>query len=264
MVRWKSRRLRFRFPPCCMAWTRCRMLSSAWAAGRTAAPRWRWPSSASVPRNSMSRPLRCCGALRRWSRGAPRRRGVPAGCGSCRTGRGRRLHRIPRRRLRAMRRKSRPHREKAAPAASSAELPGTLSHWRPGRRSLRIVKNYSATISAAFTGSSAYVSGDYVQIDGAARGSVSCSWLGWRKSSQRGKMRDASRQVHRKVYKLGPYKPAAPEEEQQEDPLLRLADRARDAGIEVTGAGRPGGALRRRAAGAAILTEDDHKIQEVV
>ena len=93
------------------------------------------------------------------------------------------------------------------------------------------MKNYSATISAAFTGSSAYVSGDYVLID--APREVAFELL--RKSSQRGKMRDAIQQVTGKVYKLGPYKPAAPEEEQQEDPLLRLADRARDAGIEVTG-----------------------------
>ena len=121
--------------------------------------------------------------------------------------------------------------EKAAPAASSAELARNAVPLEAWPEILRIVKNYSATISAAFTGSSAYVSGDYVLID--APREMAFELL--RKSSQRGKMRDAIQQVTGKVYKLGPYKPAAPGEEQQEDPLLRLADRARDAGIEVTG-----------------------------
>ena len=121
--------------------------------------------------------------------------------------------------------------EKAAPAASSAELARNAVPLEAWPEILRIVKNYSATISAAFTGSSAYVSGDYVLID--APREMAFELL--RKSSQRGKMRDAIQQVTGKVYKLGPYKPAAPGEEQQEDPLLRLADRARDADIEVTG-----------------------------
>lgn len=54
-----------------------------------------------------------------------------------------------------------------------------------------------------------------------------------RKSSQRDKMRDAIQQVTGRVYKLGPYKNKA-EEEQKADPLAELAGLARDAGIEVT------------------------------
>ena len=64
------------------------------------------------------------------------------------------------------------------------------------------MKGYSATISAAFTGSSAYVSGDYVLID--APREMAFELL--RKSSQRGKMRDAIQQVTGRVYKLGPYR----------------------------------------------------------
>ena len=77
--------------------------------------------------------------------------------------------------------------EKAAPAASSAELARNAVPLEAWPEILRIVKNYSATISAAFTGSSAYVSGDYVLID--APREVAFELL--RKSSQRGKMRDA-------------------------------------------------------------------------
>ena len=143
----------------------------------------------------------------------------------------RRPHRIPRRRQRAVRRKRRPHRKRLRPPLPRRSWPGNAVPLEAWPEILRIVKNYSATISAAFTGSSAYVSGDYVLID--APREMAFELL--RKSSQRGKMRDAIQQVTGKVYKLGPYKPAAPGEEQQEDPLLRLADRARDAGIEVTG-----------------------------
>ena len=72
--------------------------------------------------------------------------------------------------------------EKAAPAASSAELARNAVPLEAWPEILRIVKNYSATISAAFTGSSAYVSGDYVLID--APREVAFELLP--KSSQRG------------------------------------------------------------------------------
>ena len=92
------------------------------------------------------------------------------------------------------------------------------------------MKGYSATISAAFTGSSAYVSGDYVLID--APREMAFELL--RKSSQRGKMRDAIEQVTGRVYKLGPYRRPEKQEAEAEDPLLRLTGMAREAGIPVT------------------------------
>ena len=95
---------------------------------------------------------------------------------------------------------------------------------------LQIMKGYSATISAAFTGSSAYVSGDYVLID--APREMAFELL--RKSSQRGKMRDAIEQVTGRVYKLGPYRRPEKQEAEAEDPLLRLTGMAREAGIPVT------------------------------
>lgn len=118
----------------------------------------------------------------------------------------------------------------SAVSASMAELTKNAVPLDSWPEILQIMKGYSATISAAFTGSSAYVSGDYVLID--APREMAFELL--RKSSQRGKMRDAIQQVTGRVYKLGPYRRSGEQEAQQEDPLLQLAGRAREAGIEVT------------------------------
>ena len=93
---------------------------------------------------------------------------------------------------------------------------------------LRILKEYSVAISAAFTGSSAYVNGDYVLID-----AKEMAFELLRKSSQRDKMREAIQQVTGRVYKLGPYR-AKKQEEAEVDPLLKLAGEAEEAGIPVT------------------------------
>lgn len=93
---------------------------------------------------------------------------------------------------------------------------------------LRILKEYSVAISAAFTGSSAYVNGDYVLID-----AKEMAFELLRKSAQRDKMREAIQQVTGRVYKLGPYR-ARKEEEAEVDPLLKLAGEAEEAGIPVT------------------------------
>ena len=93
---------------------------------------------------------------------------------------------------------------------------------------LRILKEYSVAISAAFTGSSAYVNGDYVLID-----AKEMAFELLRKSAQRDKKREAIQQVTGRVYKLGPYR-ARKEEEAEVDPLLKLAGEAEEAGIPVT------------------------------
>lgn len=92
---------------------------------------------------------------------------------------------------------------------------------------LSALKKYSQTISAAFSGSSAYVSGDYILID--AEKEVAFEML--RKSSQREKMREAIKSVTGRFYKLGPYKKS---EEKSEDPLDKLVQEVKDAGIDVT------------------------------
>ena len=68
---------------------------------------------------------------------------------------------------------------------------------------LQILGGYSKAIATAFTGTNAFVSGDYVLID-APSDSMVFELL--RKSSQREQMREAIRQATGKVYKLGPYR----------------------------------------------------------
>jgi DNA polymerase-3 subunit gamma/tau len=92
---------------------------------------------------------------------------------------------------------------------------------------LQLLRDYSQSIAAAFAGSTAYVSGDYVLIE-----AKDMAFELLRKSSQRSKMRDAIQQVTGRIYKLGPYKDKA-EAEEKTDPLAELAGLARDAGIEV-------------------------------
>ncbi len=91
---------------------------------------------------------------------------------------------------------------------------------------LQELRGYSQSIAAAFTGSAAYVSGDYVLID-----AKDMAFELLRRSSQRDKMRDAIRQVTGRVYKLGPYKKQ--EKKEENDPLTELAGLAEEAGIEV-------------------------------
>ena len=83
-------------------------------------------------------------------------------------------------------------------------------------------------MSAAFTGSSAYVNGSYMLIE--AKNSMAFELL--RKEENRQNMRDVIRQVTGRDFKLGPYK--RPQiEEVNDDPLERLAKQAEQAGIEV-------------------------------
>ena len=93
---------------------------------------------------------------------------------------------------------------------------------------LQIVKSFSPSVSAAFNGSTAYVSGGYVLID--APNQFAFQLL--RKPEQRAHMRDAIRQITGKSYRLGPYRKPEPQKE-GEDPLLRLAHDAEEEGIEV-------------------------------
>ena len=94
---------------------------------------------------------------------------------------------------------------------------------------LQIMRSYSQSIAAAFHGSSAYISGNYVLIDAPQK--IAFELL--RRPSQRDRMRDAIRQVTGKVYNLGPYKPAGENKTEEQDPLDALKEQAKQAGIEV-------------------------------
>lgn len=95
---------------------------------------------------------------------------------------------------------------------------------------LQILGGYSKAIATAFTGTNAFVSGDYVLID-APSDSMAFELL--RKSSQREQMREAIRQATGKVYKLGPYRKKENNPTVNSDPLKQLAEQAEQAGIDV-------------------------------
>ncbi len=96
---------------------------------------------------------------------------------------------------------------------------------------IAIMKNYSHSVAAAFQGSAAYVSGEYMLIEAPQ---IAFDLL--KRASQRDKMREAIQQVTGCVYKLGPYKPptASPDRaEKPENTLDQFIRDMRDAGVEI-------------------------------
>ena len=93
---------------------------------------------------------------------------------------------------------------------------------------LQTVKTLAPSVSAAFGGSTAYVSGGYILID--APNAIAFQLL--RRQEQRDKIRQAILSVTGRSYRLGPYR--KPEkEEKTADPLAQLARDAEQEGIEV-------------------------------
>ena len=95
---------------------------------------------------------------------------------------------------------------------------------------LNTLKTYSRSIAAAFSGSTAYISGGFVLID--APNDMAFELL--RKSAGRDKMRIAIKEVTGKTYRLGPYKSSMSKKDGVEDPLNELIKRAEDSGISLT------------------------------
>lgn len=114
-----------------------------------------------------------------------------------------------------------------ASAADPAALSKDAERFLQWPEILDIMKTSSNSVAAAFSGSSAFVNGVYMLIKAPQ---IAFELL--KRPSQRDKMRDAIRQVTGRTYKLGPYKEE--EEQQEEDPLTVLEQRAREAGIPVT------------------------------
>lgn len=91
------------------------------------------------------------------------------------------------------------------------------------------LKRYSRAIAAAFEGSNAYISGDYLLIE--TDQEIAFQLL--KKSSQRDNIRKAVSEITGKTYKLGPYK--KPEkEEKKDDVLAQFIENLKDSGINVT------------------------------
>lgn len=101
-------------------------------------------------------------------------------------------------------------------------------NWKEVVENLR---KYSKTISAAFDGTKAYVSGRYILIDSPS--DIPFQLL--KQSSQREKIREAVLEITGAIYSLGPYRP--PEKkirEEKEDPMEKLTENFKSLGIEVT------------------------------
>ncbi len=91
------------------------------------------------------------------------------------------------------------------------------------------LKRYSRAISAAFEGSNAYVSGDYLLIE--TDQEIAFQLL--KKSAQRDNIRKAVSEVTGRTYKLGPYKKPVVEDK-EDDVLNQFISNLQDSGINVT------------------------------
>lgn len=93
------------------------------------------------------------------------------------------------------------------------------------------LKKYSKTISSAFDGTKAYVSGRYILIDSPS--DIPFQLL--KQSSQREKIREAVMEITGATYSLGPYRPPERKiQEEKEDPMEKLTEDFKNLGIEVT------------------------------
>jgi len=93
---------------------------------------------------------------------------------------------------------------------------------------LNKIKEYSRATASAFTNSAAYISGEYMLIEGS---DLAFELL--RKGSNKDKVREAIFSVTGRNYRLGPYKNVKTEAKAEEDPIDMLVKRAKDAGIPV-------------------------------
>ncbi len=91
---------------------------------------------------------------------------------------------------------------------------------------LQAIRDTTKSVAMAFSGSTAYISGDYMLIDAP---DIAFDLL--KRPEQRKRIRDVIRQVTGRAYNLGPYRKRDPKE--SIDPLEELTLRAKNAGIEV-------------------------------
>ena len=90
------------------------------------------------------------------------------------------------------------------------------------------IKDYSRSTASAFSESAAYISGDYMLIEGS---DLAFELL--RKGSNKDKVREAIFTVTGRNYRLGPYRGSKGEAKEEENPIDALLRKARDAGIPV-------------------------------
>lgn len=92
------------------------------------------------------------------------------------------------------------------------------------------LRKYSKTISSAFDGTKAYVSGRYILIDSPT--DIPFQLL--KQSSQREKIREAVQEITGATYSLGPYRPPERKiQEEKSDPIEKLTEDFKNLGIKV-------------------------------
>ncbi len=115
---------------------------------------------------------------------------------------------------------------KPAPTVDIRALSAEAQRFRDWPEILQVIKNSTKSVAMAFSGSSAYINGDYMLIDAPE---IAFELL--KRPEQRERMREAIRHVTGRTYRLGPYRKEAAAEES--DPLEELARRAAESGIAL-------------------------------
>lgn len=123
--------------------------------------------------------------------------------------------------------KSVPQAAKSVPPVDIEALSAGAQRFLDWPEILQVIKNTTKSVAMAFSGSSAYINGDFMLID-----APELAFELLKRPEQRERMREAIRHVTGRTYRLGPYRsPEAGKEE--EDPLEELTRRAQDSGIEI-------------------------------
>ena len=119
----------------------------------------------------------------------------------------------------------------AKPAPTANDYEALYRNAKPFPQWVEVIENLkpiSRAIAAAFVGSAAYESGNYLLID--VDNSVAFDLL--RKGQNRQEIRDIIQNLTGKVYKLGPYRP--PEQQQEKtDPMQTFKQALADSGVTV-------------------------------
>lgn len=110
---------------------------------------------------------------------------------------------------------------------SSEELSEGAQRFLDWPEILQVIKSSTKSVAMAFSGSSAYINGDYMLIEAPE---IAFELL--KRPEQRKRMREAIHHVTGRVYKLGPYRnPKA--QKDAADPLEEFERRARELGIDI-------------------------------
>ena len=116
---------------------------------------------------------------------------------------------------------------------SSVNLDELYDNAVPFTRWVEVVdslKSVSRSIAAAFAGSTAYESGNYLLID--TNNELAFDLL--RQNGRRAEIKSALFELTGKNYSLGPYKRSTPEKTEKKDPLNSLVQSLEGSGVEIT------------------------------